>query len=128
MSEHGQINLDAIRQQAERFNDEAFQFIRDGLAYTLKMQQAEHGSDEQRHVTGQELSIGLRDLAIKRYGMLAETVLKRWGILRTDDFGVLVYAMIDRGEFRSSPDDSIEDFQGVYDFAEEFRGLWPSCN
>jgi uncharacterized repeat protein (TIGR04138 family) len=39
---------------------------------------------------------------------------------RTDDFGVIVYAMIDRSELRSCERDSIDDFAGVFDFDEAF--------
>jgi uncharacterized repeat protein (TIGR04138 family) len=67
--------------------------------------------------------MGMRDLAIERYGLLAPTVLSRWGIKRTEDFGVIVYAMIDRKELRSSPQDSFSDFQGVFDFDEAFGAL-----
>ena len=73
-----------------------------------------------RHVTGKDLCLGLRDMAIERYGQLAPTVLRRMGLRRTADFGTLVYAMIDRGEMRISDDDTIGDFRDVYDFDEAF--------
>jgi uncharacterized repeat protein (TIGR04138 family) len=79
--------------------------------------------DETRHVSGQQLCLGLRDLAIERYGLLAHTVLARWGIRKTDDFGALVYAMIERGELRGGSADRPEDFVGVYDFREAFEAL-----
>ena len=82
-------------------------------------------SDERFHVTGQQLCLGLRELAIQRYGLLAKTVLHKWGVRKTDDFGTIVYAMIDRAELRSSDRDSIEDFAGVYDFDEAFEQACP---
>jgi len=60
---------------------------------------------------------------VQRYGLLAGTVLARWGVKRTDDFGTIVYAMIDRGELRASDRDSFEDFKGVFDFAETFASV-----
>lgn len=126
-----EVEWEAIRQKAKRFPDEAYKFVRDGLAQTVKRV---HGpaaaetpptdpEDESRHVTGRDLCETLRDLARERYGLLAKTVLGHWGVHRTDDFGVLVYAMIDRKELRSSARDSLDDFRGVYDFDEAFGQL-----
>lgn len=132
-----------IRARATNFPPEAFQFVRAGLHHTV---QSIHGeplavsakgaasgqmviklpvdpTDERRHISGQQLCLGIRDLAIQRYGLLARTVLNKWGIRRSEDFGTLVYAMIDRGELRSSPNDRIEDFQGVFDFDEAFNQI-----
>ncbi len=119
-----------IRTRGASLPEEAYQFIREGLSHTVKMVHGEAAlrspadpADESRHVTGQQLCMGMRDLAIERYGLLAQTVLHRWGIRRTEDFGVIVYAMIDRKELRSSPQDSFADFQGVFDFDEAFGAL-----
>lgn len=47
-------------------------------------------------------------------------MLRRWGVRSTEDFGIMVYALIERGEMRNSPEDSFEDFRGVFDFDEAF--------
>jgi uncharacterized repeat protein (TIGR04138 family) len=104
---------------------EAYQFIREGLEYSVGRVQAggrdSHGPvAEGNHVTGQQLCMGLLDFAIARYGMLAPAVLDRWRIHRTDDFGRMVFAMIDVGIMAKTPSDSMEDFRSVYDFAEVF--------
>jgi uncharacterized repeat protein (TIGR04138 family) len=52
--------------------------------------------------------------------MLAKTVLAQWGVRRTEDFGKIVFAMIDAGLMRGSDTDTPEDFRGVYDFDEAF--------
>ncbi|MGE3108128.1 MAG: Minf_1886 family protein [Phycisphaerales bacterium] len=129
-----------IRSRAASFPPQAYAFLREALHHTV---QTVHGetvkaagsmgadqtitvkipvdpTDERRHVSGQQLCLGFRDVALQRYGLLAKTVLDRWGIRRTEDFGVLVYSMIDRGALRSSPKDRFEDFQGVFDFDEAF--------
>ena len=127
---NGGSSLDwpAIRSRAAEFPEEAFDFVREGLKHTVqlmhgKADDAEAPPAERRHVSGQQLCLGLRDLAIKRYGLLAKTVLTRWRVFRTDDFGMLVYAMIDRGELRASPNDNLDDFKGVFDFAEAFDNV-----
>ena len=75
---------------------------------------------EIRHVTGQQLCLGLREYAIERFGMLAPCVLRHWNISRTEDFGRIVYALIEAGRLDKSADDSIEDFHAVFDFDEAF--------
>lgn len=130
LSQPTESQWNTIRTRANALPEEAFQFIREGLAHTVKAYHGETAArafidptDESRHVSGQQLCLGLRDFSIERYGLLAQTVLSRWGIRRTEDFGVIVYAMIDRKELRSSPADSFEDFQGVFDFDEAFGAL-----
>jgi uncharacterized repeat protein (TIGR04138 family) len=119
-----QINLDwkTIRQNAGPYAQEAFQFVRDGLAHTVATIHGEARSAE-RHVCGPELCAGLKDYAIERYGLLARTVLSRWGINRTDDFGRIVFAMIDAGLMRKSEQDSFNDFRDVFDFEEAFARI-----
>jgi uncharacterized repeat protein (TIGR04138 family) len=75
---------------------------------------------DSRHVSGQQLCLGLRDYAIKRYGMMAPAVLRAWNLRATDDFGRIVFAMIDHGLMSKTADDSLEDFRSVYDFDEAF--------
>ena len=130
MAQPSEQQWNIIRSRAALIPEEAFQFIRDGLAYTVRSIHGDAGEllptdpgDESRHVAGQQLCMGLREIAIERYGLLAQTVLARWGIRRTEDFGVIVYAMIDRKELRSSAGDSFDDFQGVFDFDEAFGSL-----
>ena len=111
----------------------AFEFIRDGLGHTVDLIHGNgpHGPadgddliESSRHVSGQQLCMGLRDYAIQRYGLLARLVLYSWGVRATADFGHLVFALVDAGLMRKTDDDTIEDFQGVFDFDEEF--LLPS--
>jgi len=112
-------NWEVFRRQAGPYAQELVAFIRGGLDHTVKMV---HGSpDAGRHVSGQELCLGLRDYAIKRYGMLAKTVLNRWGVRRTEDFGRMIFTMVEAGVMRPSQHDCVEDFQDVYDFDEAFE-------
>lgn len=74
----------------------------------------------ERHLTGQELCEAARHYALQQYGYMARTVLASWGVTRTDDFGELVFNMIEIGQMRKTRKDKREDFHGVYDFAEAF--------
>ena len=83
--------------------------------------------DGSRHVTGQQLCLGLKDFAIKQYGLLARTVLGSWSIHSTEDFGKIVFAMIEEGFMRKNDDDKIQDFTGVFEFDEAFQDLTGSA-
>ncbi|MBS0188123.1 MAG: hypothetical protein JSS51_08635 [Planctomycetes bacterium] len=109
---------------------EAFHFVSEGLSHTV---QSIHGhrdetkdltpTDESRHINGRQLCLGLRNYAIDRYGLMARTVLHRWNIRATEDFGKIVFAMVDAGLMRKTEEDSMEDFEGVFDFHEAFRAV-----
>ncbi|MFH1420272.1 MAG: Minf_1886 family protein [Planctomycetota bacterium] len=69
-----------------------------------------------RHIGGEELCWGLRDLALRQWGLLASTVLRYWGIRSTKDFGRMVFALVQNGLLQKQPHDQIEDFDKIYDF------------
>jgi uncharacterized repeat protein (TIGR04138 family) len=52
--------------------------------------------------------------------MLARTVLKRWNITRTEDFGRIVFALVENNHMSKTDNDTIEDFKNVFDFATAF--------
>ncbi len=118
---------DAILTAAGPWPLEAYDFVRHGLQETARRihEQVNQLYTQDRHVTGQELCLGLRDCAIERWGLLAQMVLDMWHIHRTDDFGRMVFALIEVGEMQRRPEDSLEDFCGVYSFRDAFdeRGL-----
>ena len=74
----------------------------------------------ERHVSGQQLCEAARLYGLQQYGYLAPTVLATWGIRATDDFGEIVFNMIDIGQMRKTKADRREDFHAVYEFAEAF--------
>jgi uncharacterized repeat protein (TIGR04138 family) len=101
---------------------EAFNFVREGLTYTSHRlnKTSDAQCDVERHVSGQQLCLGLRDYAIQQYGLLAPIVLEHWNVRRTDDFGRIVFAMIGEGLMTKTQDDTPEDFRAVYEFDEAF--------
>lgn len=74
-----------------------------------------------RHVDGEELCWGLRELATKQWGRMALVVLKHWGIQSTKDFGRMVFTLVENGLLQKEPEDQIEDFDDVYDFDTAFE-------
>lgn len=130
VAEQIKIDWKRVREKTGPYPPEAYSFVREGLAHTVEALSGVHEPDdaaelaentgEGQHITGQQLSLGLREYAIEQYGMLARTVLERWHIRKTEDFGRIVYAMIDAGLMRRSESDNFEDFVGVYDFDDAF--------
>lgn len=102
-----------------RYASESYYFLREALDATVK---ALHKPVEgpERHVTGQELSLGIRDFALQEFGPMAQTVLRKWGITRTEDFGEMVFNLVEFGKLGKTDKDSRADFAGVYDFFEAF--------
>ncbi|HSU69496.1 MAG TPA: Minf_1886 family protein [Tepidisphaeraceae bacterium] len=117
-----QKSLQQLARDVGPYPAEAYDFIQRGLSYTV---QKLHGTaidpDASRHVSGQQLCEGLREFALKEWGLLAHTVLKRWGILSTLDFGRIVFALIDAGQMQKTDDDNLEDFRNVFDFKQAFE-------
>lgn len=104
-----------------RYPPEAYQFVRDALDYTVhRINADEEGVVHDRHVTGQQLCLGMRDYALRQYGRLARLVFEQWNVRRTEDFGRIVYGLIEAGLLAKTAEDSIEDFDDVFDFAEAF--------
>jgi uncharacterized repeat protein (TIGR04138 family) len=125
MSDTPTIDWRKIAHEAGGFGPQVFDFIREGLDHAVRMVHGAAGvevssEDESRHITGEQLCLGLRDLAVERYGGLARTVLEHWNVRTTEDFGRLVFALIDAGVLRKTDEDRFEDFIGVYDFDEAF--------
>lgn len=113
-----------------RYPVDAFHFVRHGLDFTVRRQH-EHPEmlDEvERHVSGQLLCEGLRDFAIEHYGQLARLMLERWNIKRTEDFGHIVFAMVESELMQATEEDSIRDFENGFDFAEAFMTPVPVDN
>jgi uncharacterized repeat protein (TIGR04138 family) len=73
-----------------------------------------------RHVSGQQLCEGLRMYAIEQWGMMAGTVLRRWNLRGTVDFGRIVFALVDGGLMHKTERDKLDDFRDVYDFDRAF--------
>jgi uncharacterized repeat protein (TIGR04138 family) len=98
-----------------RFDIQAYRFVYEALDHTLK------AIGCKRHVTGRELCEGIRDLALEQFGGLALMVFDRWGIRRTADFGAIVFNLVEAQLMSRSENDSLEDFDDVFDFREVFR-------
>lgn len=111
--------LDLILAQDSRYPRDAYLFVREALDYTQKAVLRE--KRQSPHVTGQELLAGIRDYALAQFGPMALCVLNEWGITRCEDFGEIVFNMVETGLLAKTDTDSRADFQGGYEFDQAFR-------
>jgi uncharacterized repeat protein (TIGR04138 family) len=72
------------------------------------------------HINGRELLAGIRELALQQFGLMTNVVFRSWGVHSTDDFGRIVFELIERGEMRKTDRDHVTDFFDVYDFEDVF--------
>jgi len=109
-----------------RFHHDAYQFLFAALRHTqrklerIATEDEEGLNEEEAHITGQELLEGVRDLAIKQFGLLTRQVFAHWGIHATADFWRMVFELVERGEMKKTEHDQFSDFIEVFDFAEAF--------
>ena len=108
--------LEQISKEDGRYSHQAAKFVYEGLSYTVKNVVEEPG-----HVSGSTLCEGLRQLAIEKWGLLTLLVLNTWGVRTTRDFGEIVYLMIEHQWMSAQPNDTIDDFNEVYDFKTVFK-------
>lgn len=111
--------LERIVAEDPRYHRDAYIFLRDALDHTLKQQKRRQGEGP-RHVTGQELLAGVREHALQEFGPMVPTIFSFWGIQETEDFGKMVFKLVDAGVFGKTENDSLDDFQGGYSFYEAF--------
>ena len=111
--------VEEIVQKNPQYDVESYFFVREALDFTIKLFNKPHEGPE-KHVSGSELLDGIRKFALKEFGPITRTVLNRWGINRCEDFGELVFLMVDNGILGKTDDDRKEDFSGGYDFDDAF--------
>ncbi len=112
--------LAEIQAKDPRYQRDAYLFVREALDYTQKTI-AKDSRGRVRHVSGQELLQGIREFALQQFGPMAKTVLEEWGVRRCEDFGEIVFNMVEVGWLAKTKTDSRADFVGGYDFDEAFR-------
>lgn len=112
--------LELIGAKDPRYDRQAYLFVREALDFTQKKISKENRG-RIRHVSGQELLEGIRDYALSQFGPMAMMVLQEWGVNACEDFGDIVFNMVDIGLLAKTANDSRADFGGGYDFYEAFR-------
>jgi uncharacterized repeat protein (TIGR04138 family) len=103
----------------DRYQPDAYTFVQEAIYYTQRS--LGRHKQEHKHVGGKELLNGIRDYALSTFGPMTPTVLSEWGIHSCEDFGEIVFNLIEYHQATQSQSDSREDFKNGYDFDEAFR-------
>jgi len=113
--------VDQILAQDQRYHRDAYLFVREALDHTQRMVGRQSKKTETHHVSGEELLEGIREFALQQFGPMALTLLEAWGIRRCEDFGEIVFNMVELKLLAKTEKDTRDDFKGAYDFGEAFR-------
>jgi len=110
-----------VARRDPRYMYEAYEFVFEALKHTQKLlgrpprpESPEEGASV-HHVSGRQLLDGIRDLALRDFGFMARTVFRLWGIERTDDFGEIVFNLVEANLMSKTAEDRRDDFHEAYD-------------
>lgn len=106
--------VEGLCRRSRRYKPEAYTFVLAGLTCAVRK------LPQPRHITGQELLEGLRLFGLEQFGPLTAQVFEHWGIRQTEDFGHIVFNLVEVRLLRKTEEDTLEDFQAGYDFASAF--------
>jgi uncharacterized repeat protein (TIGR04138 family) len=106
--------IDQICDVDPRYKSDAYEFLMEALAYTQRRYK------RYKHVSGEELLEGIKQLLMHKFGPLTLLVLNHWGIKSTEDFGNIVFNLVDNKILSKDSEDNIDSFQNGYDFNEVF--------
>jgi uncharacterized repeat protein (TIGR04138 family) len=111
--------LDEVVRRDPRYAYEAYEFVFAALAHTQRMlgrvPPLEGAEEIDYHVSGPQLLEGIRDLALREFGLMARTVFRAWGINRTADVGEIVFNLVAANLMSKTAEDNLDDFRDVYD-------------
>lgn len=121
-------DLAGVLARDSRYPLHAYVFIFEAVEYTKRLKVKERSEKKpkskknvKKHITGAELCEGACKLALRDYGLMAETVLNSWGLKSTSDLGDVVYNLIASGDLEKTPEDQRSDFNDVFDFPTALR-------
>jgi uncharacterized repeat protein (TIGR04138 family) len=100
-----------------RYAYEAYEFVFAALAHTQRLLgriPREPAEAAAKHVSGRELLDGIRDLALREFGLMARIVFRLWGIQETADFGEIVFNLVEANLMSKTNEDSRADFKDVF--------------
>jgi uncharacterized repeat protein (TIGR04138 family) len=112
--------VERIVAEDPRYQAGAYAFLREALDFTQRRTTA-GAAEPERHVSGQQLLEGIREYAVEQYGPMTLAMFGEWGIQRCEDFGEIVFNLIDHQVLRKTDTDQRDDFKGGYTFDAAFR-------
>ena len=122
--------IEELVRRDPRYAPEAYDFVYDALAYSAKRlgrsrPDAADPEETDEHVSAAEFFQGVRELAVREFGLMAPTVFRAWGVRRTDDFGEIIRNLIDAGLVDPAAADDQGSFHEVIDLQDGLvSGYW----
>lgn len=113
--------VEVIVKNDRRYAKDAYHFVRRALDHTLKKVKDSKVVRKSNHVDGRELCEGIREYALDQYGPMSRLLLNEWGLYKTDDFGEIVFNLVEYEVFGVTQEDKREDFSNIYDFKVAFE-------
>ena len=104
--------IEMICLEDPRYHEDAYEFLLEALHFTQRKYK------HSKHVSGKELSEGIKELVMRRFGPMAMSVLKYWGIKSTEDFGNIVFNLINKKLLSKTEEDCLEDFKNILKYIE----------
>ncbi len=104
-----------LESSKSKYHPNAYKFVLEALRYT------QCHFNKPRHVTGQELLLGITRFAKEKFGDMAYFVFEEWGVKQGRDFGHIVFQLVEVGEIKKTADDSIDDFDINFDLKKELN-------
>lgn len=109
---------DLVRQDP-RYPVEAYEFVCEAVSFTQESlgrdPREEDDPEADYHISGEELTRGACELAVREFGLLAPVVFRQWNLRRTDDIGHVVFNLIRANLLSQSDRDDIADFHDLFD-------------
>jgi uncharacterized repeat protein (TIGR04138 family) len=124
--------IEELVRRDPRYPPEAYEFVFEALSYANKRLgrvradgplapsplAGEGGGGGEEHVSVAEFFEGLRELALRDFGLMAPTVFSQWGVRRTDDFGEIVFNLIGAGLLDPTTADDRGAFHDHFDLGD----------
>lgn len=119
--------LNRIVEADSRYDREAYVFLRQALDFCHRSEIK--GGKKARvvekpgenHISVAQLLDGIRQYALHEYGPMAMMVLNSWGVNSCEDFGEVVFKMVEHRLLSVTEQDTREEFRKGFDFYEAFR-------
>jgi uncharacterized repeat protein (TIGR04138 family) len=123
------LRIDSLAARDQRYAPAAYHFVFDSLDFVLERQERLLGdrgesAASDRHVSVTQLLDGMREYALDQFGPLARLVLEHWGLYRTEDFGEIVFNLVDSRLLNKQDADRKSDFRNGFNFREAFDKAW----
>jgi uncharacterized repeat protein (TIGR04138 family) len=119
--------LNRIVEADSRYEREAYVFLRQALDFCHKTEIKSGKKTRliekagENHISVTQLLDGIRQYALQEYGPMAMMVLNSWGVKSCEDFGEIVFKMVEHRLLSVTEQDTREEFRKGFDFFEAFR-------